>query len=83
MQTLFIVSVIYAVRYLIKPNPAFDSYSLEFARTGTVFGILGLITGAIWANYQWGEPGAATQKQNGAAIALLIYLAYFVLEVLY
>ena len=56
------------------------SYSLEFARTGLVFGVLGLITGAIWANYQWGEPWSGDPKQNGAAIALLIYLAYFVLR---
>jgi len=80
MQTLFIISVIYAVRYLIKPSHSFDTYSLEFARTGTVFGILGLVTGAIWANYQWGEPWSGDPKQNGAAIALLIYLAYFVLR---
>ncbi|MEP6684762.1 MAG: cytochrome c biogenesis protein CcsA [Parafilimonas sp.] len=80
MQTLFIISVIYAIRYLIKPNPIHDYYSLEFARTGTVFGVLGLITGAIWANYQWGEPWSGDPKQNGAAIALLIYLAYFVLR---
>ena len=80
MQTLFIVSVIYAIRYLRSPNPRYDHYSLEFARTGVVFGILGLITGAIWANYQWGEPWSGDPKQNGAAIAILIYLAYFVLR---
>jgi heme exporter protein C len=80
MQTLFIVSVIYAIRYLRTPNPRYDYYSLEFARTGVVFGILGLITGAIWANYQWGKPWSGDPKQNGAAIAILIYMAYFVLR---
>jgi heme exporter protein C len=80
MQTLFIVSVIYAILYLAKSNPVHDVYSLEFARTGLVFGVLGVITGAIWANYQWGSPWSGDPKQNGAAIALLIYLAYFVLR---
>ncbi|CAN5117274.1 cytochrome c biogenesis protein CcsA [soil metagenome] len=80
MQTLFTVSVIYAIMYLRKPNARYDHYSLEFARTGVVFGILGLITGAIWANYQWGQPWSGDPKQNGAAIAILIYLAYFVLR---
>jgi heme exporter protein C len=80
MQVLFIVSVIYAIMYLVKAKPLYDVYSLEFARTGLVFGILGLITGAIWANYQWGAPWSGDPKQNGAAIALLIYLAYFVLR---
>lgn len=80
MQTLFTVSVIYAIRYLRSQNPDHDHYALEYARTGVVFGILGLVTGAIWANYQWGEPWSGDPKQNGAAIALLIYLAYFVLR---
>ena len=64
----------------MKPKSSFDFYSLEYARTGVIFGLLGLITGAIWANYQWGEPWSGDPKQNGAAIALLIYLAYFVLR---
>jgi heme exporter protein C len=80
MQTLFTVSVIYAIQYLRSQNHKHDHYALEFARTGVVFGVLGLITGAIWANYQWGEPWSGDPKQNGAAIALLIYLAYFVLR---
>lgn len=80
MQTLFIISVIYAILYLGKAKSIYDIYSLEFARTGVVFGVLGTITGAIWANYQWGAFWSGDPKQNGAAIALLIYLAYFVLR---
>jgi heme exporter protein C len=57
-----------------------DVRSVEYARTGTVFGVLGLITGAIWANYQWGAPWSSDPKQNGALIAILIYFAYFVLR---
>jgi heme exporter protein C len=80
MMTLFTVSVINAIRYLRSQNPLHDIYAVEYARGGTVFGILGLITGAIWANYQWGKPWSGDPKQNGAAIALLIYFAYFVLR---
>jgi len=80
MMTLFTVSVIYAIKYLRSQNPVHDDYAVEYARTGIVFGVLGLITGAIWANYQWGSPWSGDPKQNGAAIALLIYLAYFVLR---
>lgn len=80
MQILFTVSVVYAIIYLRTQNPKHDQYALEYARTGVVFGLLGLITGAIWANYQWGEPWSGDPKQNGAAIALLIYFAYFVLR---
>lgn len=80
MMILFITSVVYAIRYLRNPNIKDDFYSVEFARTGLIFGVLGLITGAIWANYQWGAPWSSDPKQNGAAIAILIYFAYFVLR---
>jgi heme exporter protein C len=80
MMILYITSVVYAIKYLRKPDPVYDSKSLEFARTGTIFGVLGLITGAIWANYQWGQPWSSDPKQNGSLIAILIYLAYFVLR---
>lgn len=80
MNVLFMVSLVYAIKYLRSPNQKFDTYSLEYARSGTVFGILGLITGAIWAKYQWGAAWSGDAKQNGAAIALLIYFAYFVLR---
>ena len=80
MMTLFTVSLIYAIKYLRSQNPVHDDYAAEYARTGIVFGVLGLITGAIWANYQWGSPWSGDPKQNGSAIALLIYLAYFVLR---
>lgn len=80
MMILFIVSLVYAIRFLNKQNPSDDIRSVEFARSGLVFGTLGIITGAIWANYQWGAPWSSDPKQNGAAIALLIYFAYFVLR---
>jgi heme exporter protein C len=41
---------------------------------------LGLITGSVWARYTWGDFWSNDPKQLGAAIALLIYLAYFVLR---
>jgi heme exporter protein C len=80
MMIFFIVSVIYAIRFLRNNNPVFDVYSVEFARTGIVFGALGLITGSVWAKYAWGAFWSNDPKQLGAAIALLIYLAYFVLR---
>ena len=80
MMILFIVSAMYAVKFLKQPSSKNDFYSAEFARTGIILGLSGLLTGAIWANYQWGKPWSGDPKQNGAAIALLIYMAYFVLR---
>ena len=80
MVFLFLLSVIYAILYLNKPNSNYDHKSVEFANVGLIFGILGTVTGMIWANYTWGSPWHGDPKQNGAAIALLVYLAYFILR---
>lgn len=80
MMVLFIISVVYAIKHLRNPTIDSDIYSKEFAKTGMVFGLLGLITGAIWANFTWGEPWSNDPKQLLAAISLLIYAAYFILR---
>lgn len=80
MLVMFLVSTIYAIKYLRHPTTKNDILSVEFANTGLYFGLLGITTGMIWANYTWGSPWHGDPKQNGAAIALLVYLAYFVLR---
>ncbi len=80
MVVMFLISTVYSVRYLRKPVWQNDAFAAEFANTGLIFGLLGIFTGMIWANYTWGSPWHGDPKQNGAAIALLVYLAYFVLR---
>jgi heme exporter protein C len=80
MILLFLVSIVYSILYLIKPDEIRDLKSAAYAHVGIAFGILGIVTGMIWANYTWGSPWHGDPKQNGAAIALLVYLAYFVLR---
>ena len=80
MMIFLITSVFYAVKYLYTTNPNFDIYSEEYAKTGIAFGVLGLVTGSIWARFTWGDFWSNDPKQLGAAIALLIYFAYLVLR---
>lgn len=80
MVLLYSISMFYAVKFLRNPLSDFDVKSVEYANVGTAFGILGILTGMLWANYTWGSPWHGDPKQNGAAIALLVYLAYFVLR---
>jgi heme exporter protein C len=80
MVLLYSISMFYAVKFLRNPLSDYDIKSVEYANVGTVFGILGILTGMLWANYTWGSPWHGDPKQNGAAIALLVYLAYFVLR---
>lgn len=80
MVFLYVISVYYAVRYLLNPLHNFDLKSVEFANVGTAFGVLGMLTGMLWANYTWGSPWHGDPKQVGAGVSLLVYLAYFVLR---
>ena len=80
MVVMFLVSTIYSIKYLRKPSIDHDNYAVSFANTGLLFGLLGIVTGMIWANYTWGSLWHGDPKQNGAAIALLVYFAYFVLR---
>jgi heme exporter protein C len=80
MVLLYGVSVYYAFRFLRNPLADYDVKSVEYANVGTLFGVLGILTGMLWANYTWGSPWHGDPKQNGAAIALLVYCAYFVLR---
>jgi len=77
---LFTISLFYSISYLRRPDLKHDIYALAFAKTGIVMGILGLVTGSIWATYTWGEPWSNDPKQIGVAIAMLIYFAYLVLR---
>lgn len=81
MMFFFLLSVIYAIRYLNSNNNLkYDIYALCYAQMGTLLGIFGLITGMVWAKIMWGAPWNNDPKQVGAAIALLGYVAYFILR---
>ncbi|MEO8584489.1 MAG: cytochrome c biogenesis protein CcsA [Flavitalea sp.] len=77
---LVTISAVYSILYLSKPTMKNDIYAYSFSQTGILFGVLGLATGMIWANYTWGAAWSNDPKQLGVSIALLIYLAYFVLR---
>jgi heme exporter protein C len=80
MVLLFLISSAGAVRYLRTGRPEHEVTSAIFAGTAMAFGVLGLVTGMIWANYTWGSPWHGDPKQNMAAIAMLVYVAYFILR---
>jgi len=85
MMVLFTTSVYYAIKYLRHQDLKDDIYSVNFAKIGILFGVLGYTTGIVWASYTWTEYASSTQifkepKLLGAAIALLVYFAYLVLR---
>ncbi len=80
MIVLFSVSVYHSIRFLGSNNPDHDIKAVESVNVGVVYGILGIVTGAIWAKFTWGQAWSFDVKQNFAAIALLLYFAYLVLR---
>jgi len=80
MMLLMLMSVIFSVRYLGSNDLKFSVKASAYARVGVLFGILGLVTGAIWAKHTWGAYWNWDVKQNTAAVAVLIYMAYFVVR---
>jgi heme exporter protein C len=80
MMTLLAVSVVYGVMHLNTSKMRYDIIAREAAHTGVAMGILGLITGSLWARYTWGTWWTTDAKLNGAAITMLMYFAYFILR---
>ncbi len=74
-------SVIFALKHLAKNDLRSDLESNQAAQTGLFFALPGLLTGCMWAKFTWGTWWTFEDpKLNGVAIAVLIYLAYFILR---
>lgn len=80
MIILLTTSMVYAIKYLSANRIEDDHMSIELANVGVFLGVLGILTGMVWANYTWGSPWSNDPKQNASAIGLLIYFAYFILR---
>jgi len=80
MIFLLLLSSVNAYKFISTKNIKYDLISYNYAHVGVYFGILGIITGMIWANYTWGTFWTNDPKLNGSAIGLLIYFGYFILR---
>lgn len=80
MMIIMTVSLVYSIKHLSGFKQEHDIVASEAANTGLLFGFLGLFTGMLWARFTWGTWWVADPKLNGAAITILIYLAYIILR---
>jgi heme exporter protein C len=76
----FIVSMIYAIRYLRGRRYDDDIRSSSAASIGFLFCLLATVTGAIWARFSWGTFWNWDPRQTSIFVLLLIYGAYFALR---
>ena len=80
MIILFLASLISSIQYLRKQEFDADGKTYAYNLVGLLFGLLGLVTGAVWAKYTWGKPWSWDIKQITTLITIFIYLAYFLLR---
>jgi len=80
MIFLLFISAINSYYYISKGRINYDIKSNEYANVGVFFGILGIISGMLWAKFTWGTYWTNDPKLNGSALGLLIYFSYFVLR---
>jgi heme exporter protein C len=83
------ISVFQSIKYLRTFDPSNDILAKEAAFMGIFFGFLGLFTGSVWSRVTWGEAIPASDptawwawdpKQTLALVAIMVYLAYFLLR---
>lgn len=81
MFAMFLISFWYSIKYLNDGDMTADLKASSAASVGMAFGICGLLTGSLWARFTWGSWWTfAEPKMNLAALAMMIYVAYFVLR---
>jgi len=80
MMTFFIISLVNSILLLRSQKIIYDLRATVYAKAGLFFGVAGLTTGMLWANFTWGKFWSNDPKQIGTVISLLVYCAYFILR---
>ncbi|MCH7401345.1 cytochrome c biogenesis protein CcsA [Belliella kenyensis] len=80
MIIMLVVAVIYSIKYLRTNDLRHDDIAIEFTNAAILFGVLGIVTGMLWAKFTWGDYWSGDPKQNASAIGLLMYFAYLILR---
>jgi heme exporter protein C len=76
----YLMSMIYAIKYLRTKDLIWDIYTVSTASLGTFFAILATITGMFWAKYNWGTYWNWDPRQTSIFVLIMIYAAFFALR---
>ncbi len=72
--------MVFSILYLIKRDVRWDNIALACAESGTVFALLIVITGPIWAKPIWGAAWTWEPRLTTTVILLLLYAGYFMIR---
>jgi heme exporter protein C len=80
MMGILSYSLYASIRFLSGFDAQWDIKASEGVNVAMLLGMLGLLTGMVWAQFTWGSFWTNDVKLNGTAISILTYLAYIVLR---
>lgn len=80
MIVLLCISFVNSLMYLMHGIIKNDIHAIEGVNVALLFGFSGIVTGSVWAKYTWLHWWISDPKLNGAAVGILIFLAYLVLR---
>jgi heme exporter protein C len=80
MMIILTASLVYSVIHLMKGDMRSDRIAAEGINVALFMGVLGILTGSLWAKFTWGDWWTNDPKLNGVAMGMLVYLAYVVLR---
>ncbi|EON77614.1 Cytochrome c-type biogenesis protein CcmC, putative heme lyase for CcmE [Lunatimonas lonarensis] len=80
MIIMLTVGIVYSVKFLKNGRLEDDDIAVEFTNAAILFGVIGIVTGSLWARFTWGAFWTNDPKLNAAAVGLLMYFAYLVLR---
>tara|TARA_S200000501_G_scaffold378922_1_gene445023 strand:+ start:1864 stop:2433 length:570 start_codon:yes stop_codon:yes gene_type:complete len=76
----YFIAMIFSLKFLFKRDIFSDIYALVFAEVGTLFCVLVLITGPIWATPIWGKPWTWEPRLTTTLLIFITYIVYFMVR---
>lgn len=81
MFLLMGIGFVASIKQLSNPrNQLNDDRAVSSVQVGIWFGVLGLLTGSLWARFTWGAWWVDDPQLNGALVSVLVYAGYLVLR---
>lgn len=80
MFFLLLLGLWNAVTYLKTGMHLYDTKSAAYNTIAIIIGVLGILTGMVWAKFTWNTYWTNDVKLNMTAITLMIYIAYLILR---
>ena len=74
----FTMNLIYSIKYLRSNNPSESNMAYINAEIGTLFTLLTLVSGSIWAKPVWGTWWTSDPQLTTTLILFILYFTYLV-----